>query len=34
MAKYIRKIAQTAPFSNVWDAEYEPGLDVVQTDEE
>ena len=34
MAKYIRTVAQTAPFSYVWKEEYEPGLDVVQTDEE
>jgi choline dehydrogenase-like flavoprotein len=34
MAKYIRKVAQTTPFSDVWVSEYEPGLDVVQTDEE
>ncbi|KAK3716466.1 hypothetical protein LTR37_006362 [Vermiconidia calcicola] len=34
MAKYIRKIAQSAPFSQVWVSEYEPGLDVVQTDAE
>ena len=32
MAKYIRKVATTAPFSNVWTSEYDPGLDVVQTD--
>ena len=34
MAKYIRKAAQTAPFSSVWTEEYEPGLDAVQTDDE
>jgi choline dehydrogenase-like flavoprotein len=34
MAKQIRKIATTAPFSETWSSEYEPGLDVVQTDEE
>ena len=31
-AKYIRKVAQTPPFSSVWTEEYEPGLDVVTTD--
>ncbi|TKA82743.1 hypothetical protein B0A55_01081 [Friedmanniomyces simplex] len=34
IAKYIRKVAQTAPFSETWTSEYEPGLDVVQTEEE
>lgn len=34
IAKYIREVAQTAPFSEVWGKEYEPGLDVVQTDEQ
>ena len=34
MAKYIRTVAQTAPFSKVWQDEYEPGLDEVQTDEQ
>ncbi|TKA31144.1 hypothetical protein B0A50_02113 [Salinomyces thailandicus] len=33
-AKYIRRIAQKSPFADVWDAEYEPGLDVVRADEE
>jgi len=32
IAKYIRKVAQTAPFSEVWTEEYEPGLKMVQTD--
>ena len=31
LAKYVRKIAQTAPFSSIWVDEYEPGFDV-QTD--
>ena len=34
LAKYIRTIAQTPPFSYFWQSEYEPSLDVVQTDEE
>ena len=35
LAKYIRTIAQTASFSDVWQSEYEPGLDVVpETDNE
>lgn len=34
MAKYIRKIAQTPPFSDLWVDEYEPGLSAVQTDAE
>lgn len=34
IAKYLRKIAQTAPMSYAWTAEYEPGLDVVATDED
>ncbi|KAK3112588.1 hypothetical protein LTR53_010982 [Teratosphaeriaceae sp. CCFEE 6253] len=34
IAKYIRKVAQTAPFAQTWTTEYEPGLDVVQTDEQ
>lgn len=29
IAKYIRKVAQTAPFSEAWVTEYEPVLDVV-----
>ena len=31
-AKYIRKVAQTAPFAEIWTEEYEPGLDAVHTD--
>jgi choline dehydrogenase-like flavoprotein len=31
-AKYLRKIANTAPFSSAIVSEYEPGTDVVQTD--
>ncbi|KAK3661724.1 hypothetical protein LTR56_000213 [Elasticomyces elasticus] len=34
IAKYIRKVATTAPFSDAWLTEYEPGFDVVQTDEQ
>lgn len=34
IAKYLRKVAQTAPFSAIWTEEYEPGLEVVQTDEQ
>jgi choline dehydrogenase-like flavoprotein len=34
IAKYLRKIAQTAPMSYAWTEEYEPGLDVVATDED
>jgi choline dehydrogenase-like flavoprotein len=30
-AKYLRKIANTAPLSEAWTTEYEPGLDVVGT---
>ena len=29
LAKYIRKIANTPPYSSIWAEEYEPGLDVV-----
>ncbi|GKT46180.1 dehydrogenase citC [Colletotrichum spaethianum] len=32
--KYCRKIAQTEPMKSTWESEYEPGLDVVQTDEQ
>lgn len=32
--KFARKIAQTEPLRDLWVAEYEPGLDAVQTDEE
>ncbi|CAI0645559.1 unnamed protein product [Colletotrichum noveboracense] len=32
--KYCRKIATTEPMASIWDSEYEPGLDVVQTDEQ
>ncbi|GJC87226.1 dehydrogenase citC [Colletotrichum liriopes] len=32
--KYCRKIAQTEPMRSTWESEYEPGLDVVQTDEQ
>ncbi|KAK1830441.1 hypothetical protein QBC39DRAFT_372852 [Podospora conica] len=28
-AKYLRTIANTAPMSEIWEAEYEPGLDAV-----
>ena len=34
IAKYLRTIAQTAPMSYAWTAEYEPGLDVVTSDED
>ena len=35
MMKWIRTIANTAPFSDVWESEYEPGLEVVpETDNE
>ena len=34
IAKYLREIAQTPPMSYAWTAEYEPGLDVVDTDED
>ncbi|KAL0932730.1 choline dehydrogenase [Colletotrichum truncatum] len=30
--KYCRKIATTEPMKSIWENEYEPGLDVVQTD--
>ncbi|KAK2027950.1 GMC oxidoreductase [Colletotrichum zoysiae] len=30
--KYCRKIAQTEPMKQIWESEYEPGLDAVQTD--
>lgn len=33
-AKYLRKVAQTPPLSYTWSSEYEPGLDVVETDED
>ena len=33
-AKYLRKIAQTPPLSYIWTDEYEPGLNVVKTDED
>jgi choline dehydrogenase-like flavoprotein len=33
-AKYNRRIAQTPELRKFWVAEYEPGLDVVQTDEQ
>ncbi|KAK1987560.1 GMC oxidoreductase [Colletotrichum cereale] len=32
--KYCRKIAQTEPMRQIWENEYEPGLDAVQTDEQ
>ncbi|KAK1992365.1 GMC oxidoreductase [Colletotrichum falcatum] len=32
--KYCRKIAQTEPMNQIWESEYEPGLDAVQTDEQ
>ncbi|KAF4785387.1 GMC oxidoreductase [Colletotrichum scovillei] len=32
--KYCRKIATTEPMRSIWENEYEPGLDVVQTDEQ
>ncbi|EFQ25917.1 GMC oxidoreductase [Colletotrichum graminicola M1.001] len=32
--KYCRKIAQTEPMKQLWENEYEPGLDAVQTDEQ
>ncbi|OLN96701.1 Pyranose dehydrogenase 3-like protein 1 [Colletotrichum chlorophyti] len=32
--KYCRKIATTEPMRSLWESEYEPGLDVVQTDEQ
>ncbi|KAK2758084.1 choline dehydrogenase [Colletotrichum kahawae] len=32
--KYCRKIATTEPMASIWESEYEPGLDVVQTDEQ
>lgn len=34
IAKFLRTIAQTPPMSYAWTAEYEPGLDVVNTDED
>jgi choline dehydrogenase-like flavoprotein len=34
IAKYLRTIAQTPPMSYAWTAEYEPGLDVVDSDED
>lgn len=34
IAKYLRKIAQTPPMSYAWTSEYEPGLDVVNTDDD
>ena len=34
IARYLRRIAQTPPMSYAWTAEYEPGLDVVDTDED
>lgn len=34
IAKFLRTIAQTPPMSYAWTAEYEPGLDVVGTDED
>lgn len=33
-AKYLRKVAQTPPLSGTWMSEYEPGLNVVKTDED
>lgn len=33
-AKYSHKVAQTPPLSYTWSSEYEPGLDVVKTDED
>lgn len=33
-AKYLRKIASTPPLSYTWTSEYEPGLDVVNTEAE
>ncbi|KAF9871748.1 GMC oxidoreductase [Colletotrichum karsti] len=30
--KYCRKIATTEPMRSIWESEYEPGLDAVQTD--
>ncbi|KAL4412731.1 choline dehydrogenase [Colletotrichum abscissum] len=32
--KYCRKIANTEPMRSIWENEYEPGLDAVQTDEQ
>ncbi|KAH7120325.1 hypothetical protein B0J13DRAFT_485998, partial [Dactylonectria estremocensis] len=32
--KYARKIATTEPMKSIWENEYEPGLDAVQTDEQ
>lgn len=32
IAKNNRRIAQTYPLSQAWDSEYEPGLNVTQTD--
>lgn len=32
--KYCRKIATTEPMRSIWESEYEPGLDNVQTDEQ
>jgi choline dehydrogenase-like flavoprotein len=34
IAKYLRTIAQTPPMSYAWTAEYEPGPDVITTDED
>lgn len=34
IAKFLRTIAQTPPMSYAWTAEYEPGFDVVKTDED
>lgn len=34
IAKYLRTIAQTPPMSYAWAAEYEPGFDVVASDED
>lgn len=34
IAKFLRKIAQTPPMSYAWTAEYEPGFDVVDSDED
>ncbi|KAH8890589.1 GMC oxidoreductase [Thozetella sp. PMI_491] len=31
-AKYVRKVAQSQPLAEAWVSEYEPGLDVVETD--
>lgn len=32
--KYSRKIATTEPLRSLWDSEYEPGMDEVQTDDD